>query len=120
MLLGEPAQDRADVVAGGLDLLLAAHGGAQHGLPRPALDDVLRVVDDEGAPDRWVMHCFSGDADFARACLDRGAHLSFAGTVTFKNAAPLRDALRTSIYAAIDPEEFRIYMKVMLQLGSIR
>ena len=31
------------------------------------------------------MHCFSGDADFARACLDRGAYLSFAGTVTFKN-----------------------------------
>jgi TatD DNase family protein len=39
------------------------------------------------------MHCFSGDAAFARACLDRGAHLSFAGTVTFKNAADLRDAL---------------------------
>ena len=39
------------------------------------------------------MHCFSGDAAFARACLDRGAYLSFAGTVTFKNAAPLRDAL---------------------------
>src|SRR4029453_10995132 len=50
---------------------------------RDAHEDVLRVVDDEGAPDRWVMHCFSGDADFARRCLDRGAHLSFAGTVTF-------------------------------------
>lgn len=60
---------------------------------RDAHDDVLRVLDSEGAPDRWVMHCFSGDADFARACLSRGAHLSFAGTVTFKNAAPLRDAL---------------------------
>jgi TatD DNase family protein len=63
---------------------------------RDAHDDVLRVLDDEGAPDRWVMHCFSGDAEFARACLDRGAHLSFAGTVTFKNAEPLRDALRTA------------------------
>ena len=60
---------------------------------RDAHADVLRVIDDEGAPDRWVMHCFSGDADFARACLDRGAHLSFAGTVTFKNADPLRAAL---------------------------
>lgn len=60
---------------------------------RDAHDGVLRVLDDEGAPDRWVMHCFSGDADFARACLDRGAHLSFAGTVTFKNAQHLRDAL---------------------------
>ncbi len=60
---------------------------------RDAHDDVLRVIDAEGAPDRWVMHCFSGDADVARACLDRGAHLSFAGTVTFKNAAALRNAL---------------------------
>ncbi|KRB77935.1 AraC family transcriptional regulator [Nocardioides sp. Root190] len=56
--------------------------------------EILEVLDAEGAPDRWVMHCFSGDADFARACLDRGAHLSFAGTVTFKNAEPLREALR--------------------------
>ncbi len=60
---------------------------------RDAHDDVLRVIDDEGPPDRWVMHCFSGDAELARACLDRGAYLSFAGTVTFKNAAPLRNAL---------------------------
>lgn len=60
---------------------------------RDAHDDVLRILDEEGAPDRWVMHCFSGDAAFARACLDRGAHLSFAGTVTFKNAQPVRDAL---------------------------
>jgi TatD DNase family protein len=61
---------------------------------RDAHDDVLRVVDDEGPPDRWVMHCFSGDAAFARACLDRGAFLSFAGTVTFKNAEPVREAAR--------------------------
>src|SRR5207247_5963121 len=60
---------------------------------RDAHDEVLRVLDDEGVPERWVMHCFSGDAAFARACLDRGAHLSFAGTVTFKNADPLRHAL---------------------------
>jgi TatD DNase family protein len=40
-----------------------------------------------------VMHCFSGDEVFARACLERGAFLSYAGTVTFKNAAPLRNAL---------------------------
>jgi len=60
---------------------------------RDAHDEVLAVLDEEGVPDRWVMHCFSGDAAFARRCLDRGAHLSFAGTVTFKNAQPLRDAL---------------------------
>lgn len=60
---------------------------------RDAHQQVLDVLDAEGAPDRWVMHCFSGDAEFARACLDRGAHLSFAGTITFKNAQPVRDAL---------------------------
>ena len=60
---------------------------------RDAHADVLRVMDDEGAPERVVMHCFSGDAAFARQCLDRGWWLSFAGTVTFKNAQPLRDAL---------------------------
>ncbi len=61
---------------------------------RDAHADVLRILDEEGVPDRVVMHCFSGDADFARACLDRGAWLSFAGTVTFKNADALREALR--------------------------
>ncbi|MGA9715746.1 MAG: TatD family hydrolase [Aeromicrobium sp.] len=58
--------------------------------------DVLAVLDDEGVPERTVMHCFSGDADFARACVERGAYLSFAGTVTFKNAENLREALRVT------------------------
>lgn len=63
---------------------------------RDAHDDVLRLLDEVGPPERWVMHCFSGDAAFALACLERGAHLSFAGTVTFKNADPLREALRAT------------------------
>ena len=60
---------------------------------RDAHEDVLRVMDDEEPPERVVMHCFSGDADFARSCLDRGYFVSFSGTVTFNNAAPLREAL---------------------------
>ncbi|MBO0810444.1 MAG: TatD family hydrolase [Microlunatus sp.] len=60
---------------------------------RDAHADVLDVLDAEGAADRIVFHAFSGDAEFARACLDRGAYLSFGGAVTFKNAGPLRDAL---------------------------
>jgi TatD DNase family protein len=63
---------------------------------RDAHEDVLRVVDEVGPPARWVMHCFSGDAGFAEECLARGAYLSFAGTVTFKNAEPLREALRVT------------------------
>ena len=61
---------------------------------RDAHADVLDVLDAEEVPDRVVMHCFSGDADFARACLDRGAWLSFAGPVTFKPNEHLREALR--------------------------
>ena len=59
---------------------------------RDAHDDVLRILDEEGAPDRGVFHCFSGDATMARTCVDAGYVLSFAGPVTFKNAAPLREA----------------------------
>jgi TatD DNase family protein len=60
---------------------------------RDAHADVLRILEEEGAPQRTVMHCFSGDAELARTCVERGYHLSFAGTVTFKNARSLRDAL---------------------------
>ncbi|MGW3793885.1 TatD family hydrolase [Micromonospora arida] len=59
---------------------------------RDAHADVLRILDDEGAPDRVVLHCFSGDADFARECVRRGYLLSFAGTVTFGSATALRAA----------------------------
>jgi TatD DNase family protein len=63
---------------------------------RDAHEDVLAMLDEYGIPERTVLHCFSGDADFARRCLDRGAYLSFAGTVTFKNAERVRDALRVA------------------------
>jgi TatD DNase family protein len=61
---------------------------------RDAHDDVIRVLEAEGAPDHVVFHCFSGDERFARRCADRGYVLSFAGNVTFKNASDLRDAAR--------------------------
>jgi TatD DNase family protein len=59
---------------------------------RDAHDEILRVLEDEGAPEHTVFHCFSGDADFAKACVERGYVLSFAGTLTFTNAANLREA----------------------------
>jgi TatD DNase family protein len=61
---------------------------------RDAHDDVLRILDEVGAPERTVFHCFSGDVSMARYCVSRGYYLSFAGTVTFKNAADLRAAAR--------------------------
>ena len=60
---------------------------------RDAHDDVLRILDEEGAPTHTVLHCFSGDVGMARAAVERGYVLSFAGTVTFKSASGLRDAL---------------------------
>jgi TatD DNase family protein len=60
---------------------------------RDAHEDVVRVLAEEGAPERTVLHCFSGDLSMARECVERGYYLSFAGTVTFKNARSLRDAL---------------------------
>jgi TatD DNase family protein len=60
---------------------------------REAHDAILDLLDAEGVPDRFVMHCFSGDAEFAKECLDRGGYLSFAGTVTFSNNDRLRGAL---------------------------
>ncbi len=62
---------------------------------RDAHADILRVLADEGAPRRVVMHCFSGDAEFARAVTERGWYCSFAGVVSFKNATALREALDT-------------------------
>jgi TatD DNase family protein len=66
---------------------------------RDAHADVLRVLHEEGAPGAVVFHCFSGDATMARTCVDAGYLLSFAGPVTFRNAAPLREA------AALVPDD---------------
>ena len=59
---------------------------------RDAHEEILAVLEDEGAPEHTVFHCFSGDPDFARRCGERRYVLSFAGTVTFGNAGYLREA----------------------------
>jgi TatD DNase family protein len=63
---------------------------------RDAHADVLRILAEEGAPERTVLHCFSGDAEMARECVRRGYVLSIAGTVTFNNAGPLRAAVEVA------------------------
>jgi TatD DNase family protein len=59
---------------------------------RDAFEDVMALLAGEGAPERVVMHCFSGDAPMAERVVQAGYHVSFAGTVTFKNAPRLREA----------------------------
>jgi len=60
---------------------------------RDAHTEVLDVLASEDLPRDVVFHCYSGDAAMARECAQGGWYLSFAGTVTFKNAASLREAL---------------------------
>lgn len=79
-------------IAKRLDLTLQIHD-------RDAHSDVVQVLREEGTPERVVFHCFSGDEDLARICNNEGWFMSFAGTLTFKNAANLRAAL-----AVADPE----------------
>jgi TatD DNase family protein len=78
--------------------VLRTHVGLarESGLPlvvhvRDAWPDILRVLD-EGSAEHVVLHCFSGDAETARACADRGWFLSFAGNVTYPKNAHLREA----------------------------
>lgn len=55
---------------------------------------VLDTLLDVGAPETTIFHCYSGDAEMARECIAAGYILSFAGTVTFKNAPELREAAK--------------------------
>ncbi|NBE95784.1 TatD family deoxyribonuclease [Nonomuraea sp. KC401] len=69
---------------------------------REAHDDVLRVLAEEGAPDKVVFHSFSGDAEMAKKCVQAGYFMSFSGPVTYKNAAYLRAA------AEVAPEQLML------------
>jgi TatD DNase family protein len=97
-------------IAKRFDKTLVIHDRDAHG-------DVLRVLDEEGAPDRVVMHCFSGDAAFATECVRRGFVLSFAGTVTFSNAVPLREAALLTPRNAILVETDAPYLTPMPYRG---
>ena len=54
---------------------------------------VLDLLIQEGAPANTIFHCYSGDAEMAKECIANEYILSFAGTVTFKNAPELREAV---------------------------
>jgi TatD DNase family protein len=68
------------------DIALQIHDRDAHA---EVTETLLRV----GAPQKTVLHCFSGDGEFARVCIDNGWYMSFAGTVTFGNASGIREAL---------------------------
>lgn len=74
--------------------LAAAHGKPAVVHDRDAHAEVLRVIREHPAT-RGVMHCFSGDAAFARACTAAGYALSFSGIVTFPRSEPQQEAARS-------------------------
>ncbi|MDR1852848.1 MAG: TatD family hydrolase [Propionibacteriaceae bacterium] len=110
---GRPAQYRA--FAFHIEL------AKQTGLPlmiheRDAHRETLQALDDEGAPEKVMMHCFSGDAEFARECAKRGYWLSFAGNVTYKanqflaealEATPVEQLLAETDAPFLTPEPYR-------------
>lgn len=60
---------------------------------REAHSEVFETLKRVGAPDKVVLHCYSGDLEFARLCADQGWYMSFAGNITIKRNQHLRDAL---------------------------
>jgi len=87
---GHAAQEQAFrdhiALAKELGLAMQIHDRDAHG-------DILRVLAHDGAPERTVFHCFSGDREMAEILAANGWYLSVAGTVTFAGAGELREAV---------------------------
>ncbi len=60
---------------------------------RDAHEDVVAILEDEGAPERTVFHCYSGGPELADVCNRNGWYMSFSGTVTFKNSHGVQESL---------------------------
>lgn len=85
---------------------------------RDSHDDVIAVLEDEGAPETVVFHCFSGDAAMARVCAEHGWFMSFAGPVTYKANDGLREALAVVPDALLLVETDAPYLTPVPQRGK--
>jgi TatD DNase family protein len=62
---------------------------------REAHDETLRILREEKADEvGGVIHCFSGDARMAWACIAMGFLISIPGTVTFRKARQIQSVVR--------------------------
>jgi TatD DNase family protein len=62
---------------------------------RDAHEETLEVLRSEGARDcGGIIHCFSGDLDMARKCMDMGFYISVPGSITYKNAEDFQKIVR--------------------------
>jgi TatD DNase family protein len=85
---------------------------------RDAHDDILRILEQDGPPERVIFHCFSGDAAMAKRCAAAGYVMSFAGTVTFANAPKLREAAAAAPAGLILAETDSPYLTPMPHRGK--
>ena len=86
---------------------------------RDAHRAVLDLLTEEGAPEKVIFHCYSGDAEMARECIEKGYILSFAGTLTFKNAPALREAVKLVPKAQLLVETDSPFLAPMPHRGSL-
>lgn len=86
---------------------------------RDAHRAVLDTLDEVGAPDITIFHCYSGDAQMAKECIEKGYVLSFAGTVTFKNAPQLREAVKLVPHNQLLVETDSPFLAPMPHRGSL-
>lgn len=86
---------------------------------RDSHDDILSILLEVGAPEKTVFHCFSGDVEMAKICIDRGYILSFAGTLTFKNAPALRDAVKLVPHGQLLVETDSPFLAPMPNRGAL-
>ena len=61
---------------------------------REAHADTIRILKESGIQTGGIMHCFSGDMEFAKQVLDLGLLISIPGVVTFKNAVSIQDVAK--------------------------
>jgi len=86
---------------------------------RDAHRAVLDTLDEVGAPDITIFHCYSGDTQMAKECIEKGYVLSFAGTVTFKNAPQLREAVKLVPHNQLLVETDSPFLAPMPHRGSL-
>lgn len=93
-----------------LDLPVIIHTRDSH-------EDTLKILKENNAQ-KGIFHCFSGDAKFAKECIDIGFYISFAGNITFKNAQNLRDAAKETPLEHILIETDSPYLTPMPDRGK--
>ena len=61
---------------------------------RDADEDLVRILKSHDFKTSGIMHCFSSDITLAKAALDKGLYISFAGNVTYKSNTSIQEAAK--------------------------